>query len=88
MRENAMNERIRELADQAGFDAVSLEVFNIEQDLKKFADLIIRECFQVVDDYAVGQASKPENYLGESLNVSMNIIDAAWKIKEHFGVEE
>lgn len=82
-----MNERIKELADQAGFDAVSMEVFNLEQDLEKFAELIIGECFQVVDDYAVEQADKPENYLGESLKVSMNIIDAAWKIKEHFGVE-
>ncbi len=29
-----MNERIRELADQAGFDAVSLEVFPLLLDLE------------------------------------------------------
>jgi hypothetical protein len=47
MEGHAMNERIRELADQAGFDAVSLEVFNIEQDLKKFAELIVKECIDI-----------------------------------------
>lgn len=35
-----MNERDKELAAQAGFDAVSIVTFDIEQDLEKFAYLI------------------------------------------------
>ena len=38
-----MNPRIRELADQAGFDAVSIVTFDIKEDLEKFAELIIQE---------------------------------------------
>lgn len=48
-----MNERIRELAEQAGFTAndeqkVFLQVY--EQELKKFAELIIRECLSYAKD--------------------------------------
>ena len=83
-----MNERILELAEQATvYQWLEGQGTFINFDKEKFAELIVRECFQVVDDYAVGQASKPENYLGESLKVSIAITDAAWKIKEHFGVE-
>lgn len=85
-----MNPQIKKLAEQAGyrplpgFDfANSLE----EQFLEKFAELIVKECFQVVDDYAVAQATTPETYLGENLKVSMKITDAAWKIKQRFGIE-
>ena len=49
-----MNERIRELAEQAGFDAVSMVAFDIGQDLEKFAELIVKECIAVhEDDYGV-----------------------------------
>lgn len=93
-----MNERIKQLAEQArvqdrgyfiyqyggqnGYQSVEKAI-----DLEKFTELIVKECFNIVDNYAVGQASKPETYLGESLYVSLKITDAAWKIKEHFGVE-
>ena len=45
-----MNERIRELAEQAGFTAndeqkVFLKVY--EQELEKFAELIVKECANV-----------------------------------------
>ena len=39
-----MNKRIKELAREAGFDAVSMVAFDIGQDLEKFAELIVREC--------------------------------------------
>ena len=67
-----MNERIRELAEQAttieygadnGFDRVTF-------DKEKFAELIVRECANVGEHYADG------NY--EVYN----------RILEHFGVEE
>ena len=57
-------------------------------DLEAYAELIIRECFQIVDDFAVEQASVPETYVAESLKISMKITDAAWKITEHFDIEE
>ena len=45
-----MNERIRQLAEQAGFDAVSMVAFDIEQDLEKFAELIVMECASIVEN--------------------------------------
>ena len=48
-----MNERIKELADQAGFILHQMEglpdyfVFNKE----KFAELIVKECAEVAEDY-------------------------------------
>jgi hypothetical protein len=42
-----MNERIKQLAVQAGFDAVSMVAFDIKEDLEKFAQLIVRECAEV-----------------------------------------
>ena len=56
--------------------------------MEKHAELIIRECFRIIDDYAVAQAGKPEKSIGESLAVSMKITEAAWKIKDHFGISD
>ena len=46
-----MNERIRELAEQAGFMEAwfSESGDDCEREIKKFADIIIRECAQVAD---------------------------------------
>ena len=47
-----MNERIRELAEQAGYEPLGtfadelMEIYN-----KKFAELIVRECVDIADDY-------------------------------------
>ena len=72
-----MNERIRELAEQAGYKplpgfdfANSLE----EVFIKKFAELIVRECMKVADD---GMAQ-----------VTMKVEWPSYHIKKHFGVEE
>jgi hypothetical protein len=48
-----MNERIRELAEQAGIDTTDfencpIELYGAEQQLNKFAELIMKECFDVV----------------------------------------
>jgi hypothetical protein len=78
-----MNERIRELAKQAGASLVydpdhpddepllRLKHLGIE----KFAELIVKECAEIVKD-------SPWK-LGNSYAAS----DQAWLIKEHFGVE-
>jgi hypothetical protein len=69
-----MNERIKELAEQAGSThKQNLGVYQFYTDeLEKFAELIVRECAEV-----------SENYAGGSMPLSI-----AFAIKEHFGVEE
>ena len=69
-----MNERIQELAEQAGFSKDKYDLYwdddaNAEGvDLEKFAELIVRECMSNL--YLHGYD------------------DARAQIKEHFGVEE
>ena len=70
-----MNERIRELAEQAGLRFTQLMsnpmvpiVDGKETDLEKFALLIVKECAEIAD--------KAEPYKASDL------------IKKHFGVEE
>jgi len=76
-----MNERIEELAEQAGIefdDDFSLEPETIYylklSDFEKFAELIIRECCSIADDW-VNNYNDGENYPSE-------------RIKEHFGVNQ
>ena len=65
-----MNERIRELADQAGF------VYNFDpvtwMKHEKFAELIVRECIEVVK-------WTPSQFPND---------ECVKNIKEHFGVEK
>lgn len=44
-----MNERIRELMAQAGFDPASIERMGVMPNAEKFAELIIRECADIAD---------------------------------------
>ena len=73
-----MNERIRELAKQAGFQSY---ITTHEEDVamfEKFAELIVRECMNVVSDEAY---KVPEEWRCKDGR------HIWWKIKEHFGVE-
>jgi hypothetical protein len=78
-----MNERIRELAEQAGLefdDDLVLEpeaiYYTTQKDLEKFAELIVRDCLAMCltsvgnKDYNTGRMHCHDN------------------IKEHFGVED
>ena len=73
-----MNEKIRELAEQAGpnteeelnDDRTNIYVIDVE----KFAELIVRECAELTLDY------KSETYYNGWL-------DYRDEIKRHFGVE-
>ena len=79
-----MNERINELAEQAGI-TTNLDTDYYEKDMnkwvdyfsEKFAELIVRECIDIAQDRA--------NFPGFPPNDVNDIID---EIKEHFGVEE
>ena len=70
-----MNERIRELADEAGSThKQSLGVYQFYTDeLEKFAELIVKECWTTISPFI------EDDELAE---------DALAEIKEHFGVEE
>ena len=81
-----MNERIKELAKQAGFEEkdghISIQgvyMFNTYR-MEKFAQLIVRECIQVVDGMA-----DPEEDSDRYVWALHNAIE---KIREHFGVQE
>ena len=68
-----MNERIRELAEQAGIKVFThiKTIATDKNDLEKFAELIVRECIDIVG--AGGEfASRPK------------LVE---KLQEHFGVE-
>jgi hypothetical protein len=71
-----MNERIKLLAEQAGFSTWVLNpsketMSDTPELLEKFAELIVRECVQVVN----AADDSCEDYYGTI-------------IKEHFGVEQ
>jgi hypothetical protein len=68
-------ERIRELAEQAGDDWDH----TLEEDkefLKKFAQLIVRECIQIV---GLEDSDTEEWFKAKA--------DSVEKIKQHFGIE-
>ena len=73
-----MNERIRELAEQAGLEFdndLALEpepiYYTTQKDLEKFAELIVKECM----------------YVGRLSQINNGLVDS--DIKDHFyGVEE
>lgn len=80
-----MNERIKQLAEQAGMGYGNLSTGNGDnwivagkpEELEKFAELIVRECMQII---------KVDMYEDAISNIwSKNKLQM---IKEHFGVEE
>jgi hypothetical protein len=70
-----MNKRIKQLAEQAGVQ------YNPDQEgLDLFAELIVRDCMDVVDGY-----TKPRTF--DTHYDAIEQIEALFGIK-HFGVEE
>ena len=68
-----MNKRIQQLAEQAGITSNNLSDGNMSHnDLEKFAELIVRECANVVSNQYSEDWGKWSNKM----------------ILEHFGVEE
>jgi len=81
-----MNERIIELAEQAGAGrraGISGLVFR-NNELEKFAELIVRECIAKVSEWDMGI----DDPVGATDNTSEVARDMVAEIKEHFGVEE
>ena len=74
-----MNERIKELAEQAGMRSPDLFKLTVSHmsigTLEKFAELIIQDCIDCVDGY-----TKPRTFGTH--------YDAVEQIKSNFGIEE
>ena len=77
-----MNERIKELAEQAGFNPYNYEGANAVL-FKKFAELIVLECANVIadDDLAKDSGTLMMYSYAKGMRYSAHLI------KEHFGVE-
>jgi len=84
-----MNERIKQLAEQAGLefdDDLALEpepiYYTTQKDLEKFAELIVRKCLALADNISEGCEVDGEDE---------QALGADWiglAIARHFGVEE
>ena len=80
-----MNERIRELAEQAGgefytgFAGSPNSVKFMEQDFEKFAELIVKECVNVVEG---------GSFLHDQAPTAIFAKECSAAIKRHFGVKE
>ena len=68
-----MNERIKELAKEAGL--IQYDTDSKMEDVEKFAELIVRECAGIACQYDEPKMSGP------------GVIIAS-RIEQHFGVEE
>ena len=77
-----MNERIRELAEQAGMNIVDDKFSTYGKFAEKFAELIVGECGGVADDYV------KDCTCDEHKNCKHPRSAIGRKIREHFGVEE
>ena len=87
-----MNERIRELAEQAGMTDDKFGMYFAKDkhdedgvDLEKFAELIVRECCDIIN-----QEGLHTDYISAEMNqyVFKRLMKAFDKIEKHFGVEE
>ena len=87
-----MNERIKELMNQAGIDVEAVENLGEMPTALKFAELIIAECTQVLFDEAErlnGLCSDETNLrISDDLeSCAEQCMENIVKIEEHFGVK-
>ena len=76
-----MNEKIKQLAEQAGYSKDFLAI-GLPNNMEKFAELIVRECLSQVDKIRDGLEADSED---------QQALGADWAglaIARHFGVEE
>jgi len=83
-----MNNKIKELAEQAGFYNMGIGlIIGIEEYHQKFAELIVAECIDKIETYRipVGNSAAGEMACEWTYDALKEIRD---EIREHFGVEE
>lgn len=72
-----MNERIKELALQAGAGEWGDSVVPAMMDIEKFADLIVQECINTVQ----------KRFMGDLNREDMEVLRCVSELKNRFGVE-
>jgi hypothetical protein len=91
-----MNERMRELAKQAGFQYIDDERIgwagNYNASLPKFAELIVQECVNVLREeserlYKLSAEEKDELFASNFEICAEKCVDNVEALKEHFGVK-
>ena len=75
-----MNERIKLLAEQAGFNPYNYQGSNLAL-FEKFAELIIRECMTICKNH-------PSRIVSNNWNADAVAPDIVYRLSELFGVEE
>lgn len=89
-----MNERIKELAEQAGYkDLPTVRLAFQGFDKEKFADLIIQQCIQLLFDeserlYAYSSECDNMRHSDEAELCAEKCMDNIKMIEEHFGVNQ
>jgi hypothetical protein len=79
-----MNERIKELAIEAGYDwAWDTQIDFGHKEMEKFAELIVKECARLCE-----HESNDDEYDQYDMGQSVKAESIKTAIKKHFGVEE
>jgi len=79
-----MNEQIKELMEQAGLYDFVIESMGINEEMEKFAELIVWECYE----HCKGQILDKEVADTNELTYNDAVGDCANGLLQHFGVEE
>jgi len=81
-----MNQRIQQLAEQAGIYKLNLSDETEYWIMEKFAQLIVAECLGIVHDAERGGSNEIWDNAALSWNNALKFIRR--DLQEHFGVEE
>ena len=77
-----MNERIRQLAQQAGMNIVDDKFSTYGKFAEKFAELIVKECVTLADTEAERYSNLDQEYCSMAMDNYRELV------LKHFGVEE
>jgi hypothetical protein len=75
-----MNQRIKELMEEAGLYDFVIESMGINEEMNKFAELIVKECTRSIENTIETDCITD----GEKMGCEFAILD----LLKHFGVEE
>lgn len=76
-----MNDRIYELAIEAGFNPINCTGSNLPL-FKNFANLIVQECYEICKSNLMEKGSEHDMIYNDG------VMDCAIMIKNHFGITE
>ena len=83
-----MNERIQELAEQAGLEMCGCGCDMPTRQSAKFAELIVQECISIVDEQKECLHEEQKYWHDRDYGYALAVYDASKGIKQFFGVEE